>query len=236
MRVRHLLLAAVLGVASRPSAALAGMPSPVLSDWAELRFETISFFVVLLLIFTAVIRWLWNYLAKDFPALPRLGYRKTLAGVVLVGLLLAVVLTMIAGARELLTPGAWQKQGVLYKVAAPPATPAPSPPVDIQQLDQRKERLGKLKTALWQYAAQHDGHFPKDNTSSEIEPTLWELPSAGGTRYFYVPGLKTDQSPNVLVYEPNVLGDAERLALRTDGEIVVLSTAELRKQLSKQQP
>ena len=120
MRIRHLLLAAALGVAFRPCQALAGMPSPVLSDWAEIRVETISFFVVLLLICTAVIRWLWNYLAKDFPALPRLGYGKTLAGVVLVGLLLAVVLTMIAAARELLTPGAWQKQGLLYKVAAPP--------------------------------------------------------------------------------------------------------------------
>ena len=115
----------VLSVSGGVAAALwaaeaqAGMPTPVLTDWAEIRFETISFFVVVILVSAAVIRWLWNSLAKDFTALPRLKYRRALAMVVLLGLFLALVLTMIAGARELLTPGAWQKQGLLYKVAAP---------------------------------------------------------------------------------------------------------------------
>ena len=106
----------------------------------------------------------------------------------------------------------------------------------MQQLDQRKEHLQKLKTALWQYAARHDGHFPKNDASSEIDATLWELPGEGGLRYCYIPGLKANPVFGVLVYEPNVFGDGHRLALRTDGEIVVVSSNELRKQLSKPQP
>ncbi len=70
-----------------------------------------------------VIRWLWNSLARDFSRLPRLSYGKALAAVGLIGSLLAVVLTMIAGARELMTPGAWVKEGLLYKVNAESAGP-----------------------------------------------------------------------------------------------------------------
>jgi hypothetical protein len=115
-RVLFVLPAAWVLLLVCPTAAWAGMPSPHLSDWAELRFEAISFFVVVLLAVAAAVRWLWNSLAKDFPKLPRLSYRRALAAAMLGGLVLVVVLTMIAGSRELLTPGAWQKQGVLYKV------------------------------------------------------------------------------------------------------------------------
>lgn len=37
--------------------------------------------------------------------------------VVLWGLLFIVVLAMISGARELMTPGAWEKQGATYRLA-----------------------------------------------------------------------------------------------------------------------
>jgi hypothetical protein len=120
MSARRLLVAVFGGLAFTlcTAEARAGMPTPVLTDWAQIRFETISFFVAVILVGAAVICWLWNSLAKDFTALPRLRYRRALAMVVLLGLFLALVLTMIAGARELLTPGAWQKQGLVYKVAA----------------------------------------------------------------------------------------------------------------------
>ncbi len=36
--------------------------------------------------------------------------------VVLWGLLFTVVLAMISGARELMTPGAWEKQGATYRL------------------------------------------------------------------------------------------------------------------------
>ena len=95
------------------------MPSVDLSDWAILRVQTISFFLVLFLALAVVLRLIWNALAHDFPALPVLTFKRALGGVLLLSVLLAVVLTMIAGARELLTPGAWQKQGHAYRLSEP---------------------------------------------------------------------------------------------------------------------
>ena len=96
--------------------ALAGMPSYTLTDVARMRLETISFFTVAFLVFAALVKLLWNCLAADFPKLPRMTYTKALAAVVLWGLLFMLVLTMISGARELLTPGAWEKKGATYQL------------------------------------------------------------------------------------------------------------------------
>ena len=83
-----------------------------------MRREAISFFIVVLLLSPLAVRWLWNTVARDFPRLPRITYGKSLGLVVIWGLLFVVVLTMIAAARELMTPGSWQKQGLLYKLPA----------------------------------------------------------------------------------------------------------------------
>src|SRR6185369_13567149 len=102
----------------------AGMPSFTLTDVAKLRLQSISFFLLGLLLSAFVIQRLWNYLQKDFSRLPRLTYPKALTVVILWGLLFVVVLTMISGARELLTPGAWKKEGFTYKLTPPtPAEP-----------------------------------------------------------------------------------------------------------------
>lgn len=116
---RLLAIIAVTTLALRPAVAMAGMPSIDLSDWAATRVETISFFAAFFFVLVVVLRLLWNFLARDFPALPVLTVKRALAAVVLLSLLLAVVLTMIAGARELLTPGAWQKQGHVYRLSEP---------------------------------------------------------------------------------------------------------------------
>ena len=92
------------------------MPSITLTDVARARLDTISFFLVALLLCAFLVKLLWNYLAKDFPRLPRMTYRKALAAVVLWGLVFLIVLTMISGARELMTPGAWKKDGVTYRL------------------------------------------------------------------------------------------------------------------------
>ena len=94
----------------------AGMPSFDLSDIAKARFDTISFFLALILLLALCVKGLWNALAKDFQKMPRLTYPKALAAVTLWGLLFLIVLSMISGARELMTPGAWEKQGVTYKL------------------------------------------------------------------------------------------------------------------------
>ncbi len=112
--------------------AMAGMASPLPQDVAkslhltrpsEMRLEAISLFVAALLISPLVVRWLWNSLARDFPRMPRITYGRSLALVVIWGLLFLVVLTMIAGTRELMTPGTWRKQGLLYTL---PASQAPA--------------------------------------------------------------------------------------------------------------
>jgi len=100
-----------------PAAALAGMPMPHLTERAVLQLSTISFFLAALLVSAGVICGLWNWLRRDFPRLPQLSYLRAVGMTVLWGLLFLVVLTMIAGARELLTPGAWERHGFLYELS-----------------------------------------------------------------------------------------------------------------------
>jgi hypothetical protein len=119
--------------------AWAGMAAPTLEDIprlltlsnvAKLRLDAISFFVVCLLGVAWGIRRVWNSLAKDFPSLPRISYLRSLGLMALWGLLFLLVLTMISGARELMTPGAWKKNGLTYQLddSATEASPlAPTP-------------------------------------------------------------------------------------------------------------
>ena len=109
------------------SKAWAGMPSPLpddlprvlrLHESAEARLTTISFFLAGLLLSSAAVWGLWNFARRDFPRWPRLSFGKALAVVVLWGLLFVIVLTMISGARELMTPGAWKKNGATYKLTS----------------------------------------------------------------------------------------------------------------------
>ena len=93
----------------------AGMPVVTLSDAARLRFSGISFFLVLILVTAWAVRALWNHLSDDFK-LPRLNFKRALALVILLGLTFNIVLLMIAGTRELMTPGAWERSDSTYKL------------------------------------------------------------------------------------------------------------------------
>src|SRR4051794_20266698 len=106
--LRVVSAAVVLSLAA-PSSARAGMPSFKVNDVAVLRVESLSFFLVVFLLSALFIQLLWNFLRRDFPRLPRLSYLKALGLVTLWGTLFVLVLTMISGARELMTPGAWDK-------------------------------------------------------------------------------------------------------------------------------
>lgn len=221
---------------SLPSVALAGMGSPLLKDVAQtLRLtdsvraclEAISLFVVVLLISALMVRWLWNGLARDFARLPRLTYGKSLAVVSLWGLMFLVVLTLIATARELMTPGAWEKVGLLYRVNA--ETPAPHDP---EHTAERKQQLQQLHSALLTYAAQHDGRFPAAE-DPVVAASLWDVPGGGGMRYVYVSGLTVQGPAAILVAEPGLFGD-DRFVLRTNGEIALVPSAGLRKQFSEE--
>src|SRR5258708_509047 len=128
----------------------AGMPSVSLTDVARLRLENISFFLAGFLVSALLLKLLWNYLAHDWTFLPRLSYFKALGVVTLWGLLFVLVLTMISGARELMTPGAWEKKGFTHQLVDEDKA---------KQLKDRKDQLGKLKDALWKYADANDGKF-----------------------------------------------------------------------------
>jgi hypothetical protein len=114
------ILATGLLVLAAASPAYAGMPTFDLSDLAKARIDTISFFLALVLLLALCVKGLWNYLARDFSKMPRMTYPKALAAVTLWGLIFLIVLSMISGARELMTPGAWEKQGVTYKLKGGP--------------------------------------------------------------------------------------------------------------------
>jgi hypothetical protein len=110
-----------------------------LSNLAKLRLDAISFFLFCILGCAWAIQFVWNSLAKDFPKLPRISYLRSLALMGLWGLLFLLVLTMISGARELMTPGAWKKNGLTYELAQPagksPSAEPPSPTPNSAQVE-----------------------------------------------------------------------------------------------------
>ena len=184
------------------------------------RLFAISFFVVCFFLSAWGFQRLWNYVQLGFPALPRLSFRRSVAVMFLWGLLFVVVLTMISGARELMTPGAWQKQGFTYKLATGKDDAA-----GVEAA--RRLALEKLRTALWQYAATHQGKFPASKDSS-IADELWEIPGTGWVRFVYVEGRTAGYAPSLLAYEAE-LDPGRRLALLANGDIVAMTTAEIEK-------
>lgn len=122
-RIRFLLLALLL--AAVPIASHAGMPSMLPSDlevrWeqsaeSKTRFQSTSFFLAGLVASIVAVKFLWNSLAANIQSLPRIDLPRAAALVVLWGLIFTLVLTMISGARELLTPGAWTQNGFTYEL------------------------------------------------------------------------------------------------------------------------
>lgn len=138
---RAVVIASVLTGLVMASAAQAGMPALLPSDWTQDStpswaphdsarsfmvghyLQGISFFVVSLLLCAWAVKGLWHVLRRDLTWLPALSYGRSLSLVILWGFLFVVVLTMISGARELMTPGAWQKNGWTYELVGPPPMP-----------------------------------------------------------------------------------------------------------------
>ena len=118
-----LLLGTVVTLLSvTPNDAHAGMPSVSLTDLARMRLDAISFFLAVLVGCALGVKLIWNSFARDFEKLPSLSFGKAFGLVTLWGMLCVVVLTMISGARELMTPGAWQKDGFTYSRTEPDGT------------------------------------------------------------------------------------------------------------------
>lgn len=223
MRIATFLL--TLWVA--PSA-VAGMPAPLpleprevvtrLTDDTVGRLQVISFFLLVLLAAAGVVWWLWSVLRTDIPQLPRLSFGGALAGVLLWGLLAVVVLTMISGARELMTPGAWKRNGATYRLA----DPQPNPEAE------RIRKLVALRDALKSFSDRHGGRYPNAEEVSQISADLWLAP--GGQRYEYTPGLraKSDDEGKPMVKEPD-LGPGPRLTIDPVGRIYPFRTEQPKK-------
>ncbi len=203
--------------------AWAGMPSYDLNDMARLRFQEISFFIVLFLACGGLLWFLWNYVAKGIPGLPRLDYKRALGLMFILSLGMLLVLSMISGARELLTPGAWKKQGSTYRAS------------DLANEPLRRQAMEQLRSALMTYAREHDGAFPPHDYSPEIPEHLWRAPDASGTRFIYLGGSSTNGTPKILACEPAYFREP-RFVLMRDGKIQQLDTARLRAALGEVTP
>jgi hypothetical protein len=230
----------VFFLALSPRFALAGMPTMLPTHWtanskqpgysgewatdAAPFLQAISFFVVVLLLAAWAVKGLWHVIRRDVAWLPALSYRRALGLVTLWGLLFIVVLTMISGARELMTPGAWRKQGWTYKLADSQAS-------DVSSTDERRHALEQLRQALWHYAATHEGRFPPQEDAA-IDAGLWKIPGFPGLRFLYVADRQADDAAGLLVFEPE-LDDENRLVLLTSGMIGQMRSAEIRAALPR---
>lgn len=190
----------------------AGMTVYDLTDVVRTRLEDISFFGLLFVAAVFGVRCLWNGLARDLPKLPRLSVARAFCLTTLMGLAMLLVLVMISGARELLTPGAWRRQGSHYR------------PNDMGNMELRRQSMGALRTALLQYAQAHDGQYPAHDFVAEIPARLWEAPDSTGSRYLYLSGRTQNQSNQVLAIEPEHFGP-ERLVLFAGGEVRAMTSA-----------
>jgi hypothetical protein len=219
----RVMLLATLLFCENSSVAVAGMPMTTLSDLARMRLQTISFFLLVFLLCSWVVRFIWNAARNDFPWLPYLSFRRACGLVALWGLLFLLVLTMISGARELMTPGAWKKEGLTYKLSDDEAaTQAPAN----EREDERRAALDRLRACLWTYARHHDGHFPQSDSPPEIPDEAWRIPDPSGMKFIYNSGLSADHGSSPLAFEPGVFG-ANRLVLLTDGKIIFMNDSEL---------
>lgn len=199
---------------------LAGMPSLRITEIGEMRLQSISFFLLAFLLSTWAVQGLWNWLRRDFEKLPKLTYRRSLALVTLWGLLFVLVLTMISGARELMTPGAWEpKPGALtYQLRNPKPEPMPT---DVQ----RRAKLEALRAALWMYAGSHNEQLPPTAFGPELPADVWETTDLSRVRYVYLPGRTRGDAKMLIAHEPAVFG--AQFGLYGDGDIRRVSDADI---------
>lgn len=198
-----------------PNMALAGMPSLRLSDAASLRLQSISFFLLCLGLSAVFVRSLWNAFAREFPRWPRLSLLRSTGLVTLWGLLFVIVLTMVSGARELLTPGAWKKQGLTYTLAD--TAPKPNSPEATERLVERYRQIDRLHQALVRFADEHAGRFPAEDEVASLPDAAWRLPEPLQMRYVYIGQGLPKTTDAIVAHEPDVY--EEPLALYASGKV-----------------
>ncbi len=239
MRNKH-AIALLVGLLyfSYSDIASAGMASATLADverelspsnLTRMRLEALSFFGFCLLIFTAVLQQIWNGLRRDFPILPRLSYAKALGLITLWGLLFMVVLTMISGARELMTPGAWEKKGWTSQLIL-------DQPTDVErEVTERYRVMDRFGLALQDFARSHDGRYPAPGLEADgaIPRELWTSPRYKGESLIYRGGWPAQPGTGEIVaYELASVGP-DRLVLKPNGLIVWLPIRVIEQELAE---
>ncbi|QOV90081.1 hypothetical protein [Humisphaera borealis] len=196
-------------------------PHPTLTDIARSRLDVISFFALAFLLMALPVKWAWNYLRRDFTRLPRITYFRSLCLVTLWGLLFVIVLAMISGARELMTPGAWEKKPTGgYRLADAPAGAAGAEPSADTEA-KRRYRLERLYKGIEEYRSAHAGKYPPHDFVPEIPEAVWESPHPSRQRYVYARQPQGGASPrpdSLLASEPSCYG-TQRLILLASGKI-----------------
>jgi hypothetical protein len=198
-----------------------------LKEVAIARLQNLSFFLMGFLVCALCIKLLWNFLARDWSFLPRLSYAKATGVVFMWCLLFVLVLTMIAGARELMTPGAWEQHGITYQLKKNQET---------ESLEQKREQqILLLKAALWQYAAQHDGQLPDDLSTAGVAKEARSVPDPSRMEYVYIKGLKAGQGDTAVLLEPDIFSSG-RFVLFTSGSIRRINGSDLQQASAQVKP
>jgi hypothetical protein len=209
-----------------PSVTLADLRTATrtgLTDLAQQRLEVISFFLLVLIGCAWLVQRVWNSMRKEFPILPRLSFPRAVGVIVLLGLLFVLVLTMISGARELMTPGAWEKVGLTYRLV-------PQNPPVATQITARVESIERLRERLQSWES---GRGSADGPAAL--PDMWlRVDGVEGGRYVYVPAKPVirddpygdDSDTRIWVYESESVG-SDRLVLLRNGVVQWMPPAEL---------
>lgn len=185
-----------------------------LNDVYRIRIQDVSFFVFLLVISSWILKLLWNHVAKDFRMLPQIKFTQAFCLSTLLGLAMLLILTMISGIREVLTPGAWRRQGSAYRLNDPAMEST------------RLNSMEQLRAALFDCTRSHDGRFPPHDFVAEIPEKIWQSPDAMGTHYVYLGGSATNNTGDLLAFEPEKFGE-QRFILLGNGEIKQMRLSEI---------
>lgn len=216
-----------LALNTLPPPVLAGMTSFSLSEMAEARLDAVSLFLVAFALAAWLLLVSWNRLARDFAWMPRLRYGAALAVLVVSGLFVYAAMSLIAGARELMTPGAWVRTGSTHRIAYPERDPKP-------WLESgRRLALEHLRDLLWTHATAHDGTLPGNRYDDAIPESAWTGVHPANEPLAYVPGRRPGAGSAIIAYEPDAYGPV-RFALLEDGSVVKLSPTELRQRLAEE--
>jgi hypothetical protein len=212
------------------STVYAGMPMVTLSRYGAERLIGISTAIFIIMVIAAIpVMFCWNALVGDSSRFKRLNYLKSLGVVFLGGCFFVLILSMVAGSRELFSPGAWVPNGIVSQTIFN---------AEMERLTQlrennehqlnltRYEAILKLRDALQTFAKEHNGQLPASIEESEFG-NLWLIPFASGMSYEYFPETNSESSTSLststststpLVCEPALLPDA-RFAIGRKFEI-----------------